>query len=314
MTRIVFMGTPEFATPVLAALADNYEVVAVYARADKPTGRGRTLSESPVKLLARDRGLVVEHPRTLRNDQALARLREYHPDMIVVAAYGLILPKAVLDIPPRGCINTHASLLPRWRGASPITFAILAGDTETGITLMQMDEGVDTGPILARRKIPIASDETTGTLTEKLSHLAAELLLETLPAWLEGRITTLPQSGEATFSTLIKKEAGLIDWITPAVEIERAVRAYNPWPSAFTFWNGARLQVWRVQVSEAVVPELPGTIVQVNQGLGVKCGEGILILQEVQLAGKRAMSIDEFVRGQRGFVGARLGNPNRQET
>ncbi len=312
MPRIVFMGTPEFATPVLAALADNFTVVAVYTRAGKPAGRGRALNESPVKVLARARGLAVEQPRTLRDDQVQARLRDYQPDLIVVAAYGLILPQAVLDIPSRGCINTHASLLPRWRGASPITSAILAGDAETGITLMQMDAGVDTGPSIAKRKIPIAPDETTGSLTEKLSHLAAGLLLETLPAWLEGNITPRAQSGQATFTGMVKKEDGLIDWSKPAVEIERAVRAYNPWPSAYTFWNSARLQIWRADVSNAVVPRQPGTVVQLDHEIGVSSGRGVLILRNVQLAGKRAMSIEEFARGQRDFIGARLGNPNQE--
>ncbi len=312
MPRIVFMGTPEFATALLGALADNFTVVAVYTRADKPAGRGRALNESPVKVLARARGLAVGQPRTLRDDQVQARLRDYQPDLIVVAAYGLILPQAVLDIPSRGCINTHASLLPRWRGASPITSAILAGDAETGITLMQMDAGVDTGPIIAKRKIPIAPDDTTGSLTEKLSHLAAGLLLETLPAWLEGKITPSAQSGQATFTVIVKKEDGLIDWIKPAVDIERAVRAYNPWPSAYTFWKSARLQIWRADVSNAVVPGQPGTVVQLDHEIGVSSGRGVLILRNVQLAGKRAMSIEEFARGQRDFIGARLGNPNQE--
>ncbi len=312
MPRIVFMGTPGFATPVLAALADNFTVVAVYTRADKPAGRGRTLRESPIKVLARARGLAVEQPRTLRHEQEQARLREYQPDLIVVAAYGLILPQAVLDIPSRGCINTHASLLPRWRGASPITSAILAGDAETGITLMQIDAGVDTGPIIAKRKIPIAPNDTTGSLTEKLSHLAVALLLETLPAWLEGNITPSPQSGQATFTVMVEKEDGLIDWTKPAVEIERAVRAFNPWPSAYTFCNSARLQIWRADVSNAVVPGQPGTVVQFDHEIGVSSGRGVLILRNVQLAGKRAMSIEEFARGQRDFIGARLGNPNQE--
>lgn len=313
MPRIVFMGTPEFATPVLAALADNYTVVAVYTRADKPAGRGRALIESPVKLLAQERGLEIEQPRTLRNEQVQGRLRHYQPDLIVVAAYGLILPQAVLDIPARGCVNTHASLLPRWRGASPVTSAILAGDAETGITLMQMDAGVDTGPIIGERVIPIAPEDTTGSLTEKLARLAAGLILEVLPDWLDEKMTPRAQAGEATLSRMVKKEDGLVNWNKSAVEIARAVRAYNPWPSAFTFLNNSRLQIWRAEVSNEIIPSLPGTIVRLDHDIAVCTSRGVLILRDVQLAGKRAMSIEEFERGQRGLVGARLGNPYRPE-
>jgi len=307
MTRIVFMGTPEFAVPVLSLLADRYDVVAVYTRADKPAGRGKTVAESPVKLLARARGLTVEQPRTLRNEEAQAHLRDYHPDLIVVAAYGLILPQAVLDIPPLHCINTHASLLPRWRGASPITHAILAGDQETGITLMQMEAGVDTGPIITTRAIPIERRDTTDSLTDKLAQLGAELLGEILPDWLAGQLTPVPQPDTgATYAGMVKKEEGLIDWQKPAVEIERAVRAYDPWPSAFTFWQGAQLKLWRADVKDAALPYPPGTVVELDHELGVSTGEGTLILREVQLAGKRAMPIEEFLRGQRGFVGSRF--------
>jgi methionyl-tRNA formyltransferase len=308
MTRIVFMGTPEFAVPVLDALADHYDVVAVYTRADKPAGRGKATVESPVKALACARGLVVEQPRTLRNEEVQARLRDYHPDLIVVAAYGLILPQAVLDIPPGHCLNTHASLLPRWRGASPITHAILAGDQETGITLIQMEAGVDTGPVIATRALPVAPEETTGTLTERLSQIGAELLIETLPAMLEGKIAPTPQPEIGmTYAGMVKKEDGLIDWNRPAVEIERATRAYNPWPSAYTFWNGALFKIWRAVVSDTGLPYLPGSVTQLDFGIGVSTGVGTLILREVQLAGKRAMPVEEFARGQRDFIGARLG-------
>ncbi len=312
MARIVFMGTPEFAVPILGALAERYEIAAVYTRVDKPAGRGKEIAESPVKILARTHGLTIEQPRTLRNEEAQARLRAYRPDLLVVAAYGLILPQAVLDIPPHHCVNTHGSLLPRWRGAAPITHAILAGDAETGITLMQMDAGVDTGPMIARQAIPIAHDETTASLTEKLSHVATELLVKTLPAWLEGRITPTPQpEAGVTYAGMIKKEDGLIDWRMPAVEIERAVRAYTPWPSAHTDCSGAMLKIWRAGVSNPSVREAPGTVVRLAQGIGVSTGAGVLILQEVQLAGKRAMAIEEFVHGQRSFVGTQLGGPNR---
>lgn len=314
MPRIAFMGTPEFAAPILKSLADTHEVIAVYTRADKPAGRGKTLTEAPVKIVARTRGLNIEQPRTWRHAEIQAQLRAYRPDLIVVAAYGLILPPAVLEIPPRGCINVHASLLPRWRGASPIAFALLAGAVQTGVTLMQMDAGVDTGPLLAQRALPIARDDTTATLTEKLARLGAQLLIATLPAWFDGKITPTPQNNaDATLTRLVAKEDGLIDWRKPARELERAVRAYNPWPSAYTFLppspigaRGALLKVWRAGVADDVVSEPPGTVVRIGDAIGVSTSTGVLILRAVQLAGKRAMTIEEFVRGQRDFVGARL--------
>lgn len=339
MTRVVFMGTPEFATPILQSLAESYEVVAVYTRPDKPAGRGQSLVESPVKQLARKLGLAIEQPRTLRHSAEQERLREYRPDLIVVAAYGLILPPPVLSIPPHGCLNIHASLLPRWRGAAPIPYAILAGDTETGVTLMQMDEGLDTGPILAQRAIPLTPDETTGRLTLKLAHLGADLLRDVLPLYLAGKLTATPQDhSKATMTRLVIKEDGRIDWHKRAVEIERMVRAYHPWPSAFTFYAGALLKILGAAVAPTTHPRevgadrqsvstmdhmrvdasaeapraapiSPGTVIPLGKEIGVMTGEGILLLRQVQLAGKRAMSANEFARGQRGFIGAVLGTP-----
>lgn len=307
MVRIVFMGTPDFAVPVLQALTARYRVVAVYTRADKPAGRGKQLIESPVKHFARAHNLPLEQPRSLRNSSEQHRLREYQPDLIVVAAYGLLLPQPILDIPRLGSINTHASLLPRWRGASPITYAILAGDSETGVTLMQIDQGLDTGAILTARSIPIAPDDTTGSLTEKLSRLGAELLLETLPAYLEGKLTPVPQdSVQATMTHLVAKEDGQIKWDTSATYIEHMVRAYLPWPTAYTQYRGEIFKILRASVLEHNAPELPGTVLQVGKDIGVATGKGILLVHEVQLAGKRAMSADEFARGQREFVGSRL--------
>lgn len=310
MPRIVFMGTPEFAVPVLDALAHTpHKIIGVFTRQDKPAGRGGKLQASPVKQLAQTRNLPIHQPKTLRNAQALALLRDLAPDVIVVAAYGLILPPDILVIPPRGCINTHASLLPRHRGAAPIPAAILAGDTETGITLMQMDEGIDTGPVLAQRAIPIADDDTTGTLTTKLARLAAELLIEQLPRILAGEIVPQPQDeSRATLTKTIHKQDGLIVWTQPAMEIARRVRAFNPWPSAFTFWNGAQLKILRANPSAEKMDAEPGRVIKVQDKVVVATGNGALILREVQLAGKRAMEIDEFVRGQRNFVGAILKN------
>lgn len=314
MTRIVFMGTPEFAVPVLTTLAREYNVVAVYTRADHPAGRGRTLTESPVKIFAREHKLALEQPKTLRQDESVARLREYAPDLIVVAAYGLILPQAVLDLPRYHSINKHASLLPRHRGASPITAAILAGDAETGITLMQMDAGLDTGPIIATEKIPIALNDTAATLTEKLARVGAELLARTLPHWLAGEITPQAQdNSRATMTRLVKKEDGLIDWNKPAVEIERMVRAYNPWPSAYTFFDGKLLKIWRANVlNQNANPKRtrasaePGRVVKIADAIGVVTGNGVLELHEIQLEGRRALKVDEFARGYQKFVGAKL--------
>ena len=309
MSRIVFMGTPEFAVPILDALTrTSHNIVGIYTRADQPAGRGKQLQPSPIKQLAAARGLPISQPPTLRQPDYIAQLRDLAPDVIIVAAYGLLLPRDVLTIPPRGCINTHASLLPRHRGAAPIIAAILAGDAETGITLMQMDEGLDTGPILAQRAIPIDDDDTTGTLTPKLANLATELLSETLPRILAGEIVPQPQDhARATMFKQIKKEEGLIDWTRPATEIARRVRAFNPWPSAFTFWNSVQLKILRAEAADAKSNLEMGRVVPLGKEIAVTSANGVLILREVQLAGKRAMKIEEFVRGQREFVGSSLG-------
>ena len=308
MSRIVFMGTPEFAVPVLDALTRTpHNIVGVYTRADQPAGRGKQLQPSPIKQFAAARGLPIFQPPTLRQPDYIAQLHDLAPDVIIVAAYGLLLPRDVLTIPPRGCINTHASLLPRHRGAAPIIAAILAGDAETGITLMQMEEGLDTGPMLAQRAIPIGDDDTTGTLTPKLANLATELLNETLPHILAGEIVPQPQDhSRATMFKQIKKDEGLIDWTRPATEIARRVRAFNPWPSAFTCWNGAQLKILRAEVSPRKTGAEPGHVVQIGKETTVTTGNGALILREVQLAGKRAMTIEEFTRGQRDFIGSLL--------
>lgn len=308
MARIVFMGTPEFAVPVLDALTrTTHDVVGVFTRPDQPAGRGKQLHASPIKQLAQQRGLAIFQPATLRQPKNVAPLRDLAPAVIIVAAYGLILPREVLAIPPRGCINTHASLLPRHRGAAPIAAAILAGDAETGITLMQMDAGLDTGAILAQRAIRIGDDDTTGTLTPKLARLAADLLIETLPRILAGEITPRPQDEtRATMFKMIRKEEGQIDWTRPAVEIARRVRAFNPWPSAFTFWNGTQLRILRAHVSGARASDEPGRVIQSGNEIAITTGDGALILREVQLAGKRAMTIEEFVRGQREFVSSKV--------
>ncbi len=312
--KVLFMGTPEFSVPTLQALiaSPEYEVVAVATRADKPAGRGRKLRPSPVKALALEHGIPVFQPRSLRKDpDAVAALAATAPDVIVVAAYGLILPKSVLDVPRHGCINVHASLLPRWRGASPIAAAILAGDEVTGITIMLMDEGMDTGPILSQAEEPILSTDTTGSLSERLSHLGARLLMETLPRWIAGELSPAPQDDAlATYARMIKKAQGQIDWQKPAAVLEREVRAYQPWPGSFTTWRGKNLKILEAGVVQKAADGEPGTVVETEAGVGVVTGEGVLLLRRVQLAGKKPVDVDSFLRGHRGFVRSVLGKPD----
>jgi len=306
MSRVVFMGTPQFAVPTLVGLAEGYEIVAVVTQPDRGSGRGRRLRPPPVKQAAQRLGLLVWQPRTLRTPEAVAYLRGLTPNVMVVAAYGQILRPKVLEIPPRGCVNVHASLLPRYRGAEPVAAAILAGEKETGVTIMLMDEGMDTGPILAQRSIPIAPDDTRATLTEKLAHLGADLLLETLPRWLGGEIKPQPQDDAlASYAPLLKREDGEIDWARPAVVIERMVRAYTPWPGTYTHWRGRRLKVLRARPLHKPEGEA-GRVIETPEGVAVGTGQGALLLEEVQLASKRAMLADDFVRGQRDFIGAHL--------
>jgi methionyl-tRNA formyltransferase len=299
------MGTPEFAVPILKQLLAEHEVLAVLTQPDRKAGRSRRVEPSPVKRVALDHGIAVLQPLTLRRSEAIEPLRALAPEVIVVAAYGLILPRAVLDLPKHGCLNVHASLLPKHRGASPIAAAILAGDTETGVTVMLMDEGMDSGPILAQRSVAIAPDDTTQSLGEKLARLGASLLAEVLPRWLSGEIVPTPQdASRATQARLIRKEDGRIDWSQPAIEIERQVRAYLPWPSAHTSFRGEMLKVLRARVAPG--QGQPGKVMRLPEGIAVATGDGVLVLDEVQLAGKKPLSSEAFVRGQRDFVGSVL--------
>jgi methionyl-tRNA formyltransferase len=313
--RVLFMGSPQFAIPALQALITGnqagYQVVGVVTQPDRPSGRGRQLHPPPVKVLAQAHGLPVLQPASLRSPEAIAELQVLHPDVIVVAAFGQILRPAVLDLPPFGCLNVHASLLPRWRGAAPIAAAILAGDETTGITIMRIDPGLDTGPILRQRALPIAPDDTAQSLGEKLARLGADLLLDTLPDWLAGKIEPQPQDDAlATFAPQLKKEQGHIDWSEAADAIARRVRAFHPWPGTFTTWQGAPLRILRASAESSPVPSereaLPGTVVTTPEGPAVATGRGRLRLVEVQPAGKRPMPADAFVRGARGFLGGWL--------
>ncbi|TET66501.1 MAG: methionyl-tRNA formyltransferase [Dehalococcoidia bacterium] len=309
--RILFMGTPEFAVTSLEQLLLNqFQVVAVYTQLDKPAGRGRSLVPPPVKKAALTWELPVVQPTSLKEAEVVVQLVAFHPDVIVVAAFGQILPQSVLDIPKYGCINIHPSLLPRFRGASPVAAAILAGDESTGVSLMLMDSGLDTGPILAQEQVSLSPQDTTGSLTAKLSQVAAQLLPEVLRRWTRGEITPRPQSeAEATYSAPITKEEGEIDWHLSAVEIWRQVRAFQPWPGAYTRWGGKRLEIIAAVPLPGEGSFAVGQVVALNRegtGFGVNTGDGILSVLKVQLEGKRAMSAAEFVRGQRQFIGAVL--------
>jgi methionyl-tRNA formyltransferase len=309
--RIVFMGTADFAVPVLAALADSsYDVAAVYTQPDRPAGRGRAPAPPSVKRFAVLRGLEVRQPERLRGEQELQALAALRPEVIVVAAYGQILRPAVLEIPRHGCLNVHASLLPRHRGPSPLAAAILSGDEETGVSIMLLDPGMDTGPVLAQERVPILPEDTTGSLLVKLADLGTRLLLDVLPRWVAGEIVPQPQDEtKATYSRIVTKDEGELDWSRPAVELWRRVRAFQPWPGAYTFWNGKLLKV----LQAVPMPDLdaePGEVRTVKSQpaqLAVQTAAGSLGLVEVQIEGKRALSAEEFARGARGFVGSRLG-------
>lgn len=307
--RVVFMGTPEFAVPALDALiGSDHEVVGVFAQPDEPAGRGRNVVMPPVKKLALRHRLTVHQPPSLRRSCELERLASLRPDVVVIAAYGKILPEAMLKVPPRGCLNIHASLLPRHRGPSPIAGAILAGDGATGVTVMVVTRVMDTGPILAQRQVPILPHDTAGSLSQKLSEMGAELLMDTLPRWLDGRLAPQPQdAGQATYSKMIAKEDGIMDWQRPAVDLWRRVRAFQPWPGCFTTWQGRTVKV--IEAVPLPGQGAPGQVVPTDDEravVGVQTGDGVLGLLLVQLEGKRAMGAAEFARGQRGFIGARL--------
>lgn len=313
-TRIVFLGTPAFAVPSLRSLCEQagshgWQVVGAGTQPDRPAGRGKQLAQSPVKQYAVGQGLPVLQPASLRKDPAAVEaLAALAPDLLVVAAYGLILPPSVLALPTYGCINVHASLLPAYRGASPITAAILDGRSESGVTIMLMDEGMDTGPALRQGTEPILPNDTAASLSERLAEVGAALLVETLPAWLEGNIAPITQNelpGEVSMCRLIKKEDGQIDWTRPAAYIERMARAYTPWPAAYSTWRGEIFKVLEAGVAAGRAEA--GSIVATAQGPAVGTGEGLLLLKSVQAAGKKAMPAAAFANGAQGFVGGRLG-------
>lgn len=313
VTRIIFMGTPEFAAPTLRALLtaapqQNWQVVAVATQPDRPAGRSKQPVSSPVKQVALAVNTPVLQPASLRKEPAAVEaIRQLAPDVIVVAAYGLILPKSVLEIPTFGCINVHASLLPAYRGASPITAAILDGLTETGVTIMLMEEGMDTGPALRQAAQPIHATDTTATLSARLAEQGAALLVETLVAWRSGEAAPVVQSAlSRTPSTcrLIKKEDGRIDWTQPAAVIERMTRAYTPWPSAYTLWKGEPFKI--IEAAVIAGNDAPGHVTRTAEGVTVGAGAGLLLLHTVQPAGKRALDVRSFLNGAPDFIGATL--------
>jgi methionyl-tRNA formyltransferase len=308
MLRIAFAGTPEFALPALAALADSrHSLVGVLTQPDRPAGRGRVLSASPVKQFAQTRGVPVAQPARLRSPAERADLMAWQPELLVVVAYGLILPSEVLSLPRLGCLNIHASLLPRWRGAAPIQRALLAGDSESGVCLMQMDEGLDTGPVLAEERFAIAADSTAGDLHDALAELGARLLLPVIDALEAGRLQPRPQGGSGvTYAGKIEKREARIDWRQPAAVIERQVRAFNPWPVAETQIDGTRLRIWRARVASAALDfgsvdteAAPGTALGwADDALQIRCGDGVLGLLSVQLPGRRIVTAREFAQGR----------------
>ena len=306
--RIVFAGTPEFAVPPLQALLQSdHTICAVYTQPDRPAGRGRKLTPSPVKAVAQAAGIAVHQPESLRGDDAQAELRALGADLMVVVAYGLILPKAVIDLPRLGCINIHASLLPRWRGAAPIQRALISGDTETGVTLMFIEPRLDAGPMLSKKTCPIGPEDTAGDLHDRLARLGAEALMAALPGIESGTLQAQPQDeAGVTYAEKISKEEARLDWTQAAPDLERKVRGFNPWPVADTLYQGQPLRIWRAQAISADVHEAPGTLVHAGEHLQVATGSGYLRLQEIQLPGGRRILARDFLNAYP-VDGVRLG-------
>jgi methionyl-tRNA formyltransferase len=306
--RSIFMGSPEFALPALTALAELSEVAGVVTQPDRPAGRGRTLAPPPVKVLAQQLGLPVIQPQTMRTPEVMDRLRAWQPEVIVVAAFGKILRPEVLSLPKWGCLNLHASLLPRHRGAAPIPAAILAGDAETGITLMKMDEGLDTGLILAQKKIAIRPEDTAESLSRSLAALAAETLNTFFPVYIREGLNATPQdNSRATYAPQLKKEDGRLDFRQTSLELSRKVRAFHPWPGTFVLWNGQPLKILEIQPEAFQGRQAPGTVLEQGRFPAVRTADGIVILRRIQPAGKRPMPGDEFLRGARDFLDQILG-------
>lgn len=298
--RVIFMGTPDFAVGTLEAIINaGYEVVLVVSQPDKAVGRSKALKYTPVKACAIEHNIPVYQPEKVRSPECIAHLKEYGPDIIIVEAFGQIIPKAILDIPPYGCINVHASLLPKYRGAAPIQWAVINGDKVTGVTTMRMDEGLDTGDMIMKEEVVLAADETGGSLFERLSATGAELCVKTMEAILSDTAVYTPQdSSKATHTAKIHKELGCIDWTKSAQNIECLIRGLDPWPSAYTRIDDKTLKIWKAEIVSGEKEAAPGCIVKINKdSIWVQTGNGILSLLEVQLAGKKRMAVESFLNG-----------------
>ena len=308
--KIVFMGTPDFAVGTLHALAESeHEILAVVTQPDKPKGRGKALQPTPVKEEAMRYGIPVYQPKKVREEEFQVVLRELNPDLIVVVAFGQLIPKSILELPRYGCVNVHASLLPKYRGAAPIQWAVINGEKESGVTIMKMDEGLDTGDMIAKTVVPLAADETGGSLFDKLSQVGAQLLLDTIPALEEGTVVCekQPEESPTPYAAMLNKKMGLIDWSQDASVIECLVRGLNPWPSAYTYLKGKTLKIWQAKVVEKQHEEEPGTIIEVDKKhLVVACKTNALLIERLQLEGKKQMETEAFLRGYAIETGAQV--------
>ena len=308
--KIVFMGTPDFAVGALEALVEaGHEVVAVVTQPDKPKGRGKEMQQTPVKVCALKHNIEVFQPVKIKHKEAVEVLRGYGADLFVVAAFGQILSKEILDMPKYGCVNIHASLLPKYRGAAPIQWAILDGEKETGVTIMQMNEGLDTGDMLTKVVVPIEENDTGESLFDKLAEAGAKLLVETIPQIEAGTLKPEPQDDSfSTYAKMIKKEMGLIDWKKEAIVLERLVRGMNSWPSAYTHFNGKTLKIWEAGIETQNSDAAPGTVIEVTKNnIKVQTGQGLLVLKQVQLEGKKRMDVSAFLLGYKVEAGNLLG-------
>ena len=308
--RVLFYGSPDFAVPTLRALIESaYRPVAVVTQPDARAGRGRSLRPPPVKEIAATHGIPALQPARLRDRAAVAQIASLKPDLQIVAAYGQLIPPAILDLPRCGTLNVHASLLPRWRGASPVSFAILHGDRETGVTIMLVDEQEDTGPVLRQKSTAIGAREDAGQLSDRLADLGARMLVETLPDWLDGGIEPLSQdSSRATRARRVKKEQGQIDWTASADQVARHIRAYTPWPAATTMLGDTSIRIAQAAASDGAVSQAPGTIISDGERIRVATGSGTLEIERLQRAGKRELSAAEFSRGTRDLTGQRFSS------
>ncbi len=298
--KVVFMGTPQFAVPVLEEIIKaGHEVLAVFTQPDKPKGRGKTVSISAVREYALAHKLPVHQPVKIKDEQTVTLLRQYEADIFVVAAFGQILSKEILSIPTYGCINVHASLLPKYRGAAPVQWAILKGEEESGVTIMQMDEGVDTGDMILKQAVPIEKEETGRTLTDKLSILGARLCVEAMSLIEKDQVIREKQDNEkSSYAKMLTKTMGRVEWTKKAVEIERLIRALNPWPSAYSYFKGKTIKLWQAEAVTDTVNGAIGEIVKIEKdSILVQTGEGALALKEIQLEGKKRMAADAFLRG-----------------